>query len=283
MNDAINHPEAAQLVDSLVASGGGLVSYEFGAPGRQIAVAAGAHLAARTGTSLTVIDFRHLLSQIRATVAELHPDLTCTPMPAGEAVQYPERHTGGVLVVHTDLLHDPGTREALLARAGTADRLIVASRADVDESMLNALPSPRSRFVVSARAPMPPVHPNASSPKIRRRFEAASGTSYSDGFAEMRERQERFVRQLKQGAPGEHDTVGVEEFTEAVSFEELTKAVQNADPAELRRRIARVQEQQGQRAADYPAPATPQQVTRDHGQEQSAAHQQQGSQGIGLT
>ncbi|MCX4827036.1 hypothetical protein OG883_46215 [Streptomyces sp. NBC_01142] len=280
MNDAINHPEAAQLVDSLVASGGGLVSYEFGAPGRQIAVAAGAHLAARTGTSLTVIDFRHLLPQIRATVAELHPDLTCTPMPAGEAVQHPERNTGGVLVVHTDLLHDPGTREALLARAGAAESLIVASRADVDESVLNTLPGPR--FVVSARALMPPSPPNASGPGIHRRFEAAIGTSYSDGFAEMRERQERFVRQLKQGTPGEHDTVGAEESTETVSVEEFTKAVQNADPDELRRRIARVQEQQGQRAADYPAPAAPQQVTRDH-QEQSAAHQQQGPQGIGLT
>lgn len=32
MNDAIDHPEAAQLVDSLVASGGGHVAYEFGAP-----------------------------------------------------------------------------------------------------------------------------------------------------------------------------------------------------------------------------------------------------------
>ena len=281
MNDAINHPEAAQLVDSLVASGGGLVSYEFGTPGRQIAVAAGAHLAARTGTSLTVIDFRHLLPQFRPTVTELHPDLTCTLMSVGEAVQHPERNTGGVLVVHTDLLHDPGTREALLARAGTADRLIVASCAYADESVLNTLPGPR--FVVSARSLMPPVPPNASGPEIRRRFEAAIGTPYSDGFAEMRERQERFVRQLKQGAPDRHDTVGVEEFTETVSFEEFTKAVQNADPDELRRRIARVQDQQGQRVADYPAPGPPQQVNRDHGQEQSAAHQQQGPQGIGLT
>ncbi|MEH6376249.1 hypothetical protein V7793_18255 [Streptomyces sp. KLMMK] len=271
MNDAINHPEAAQLVDSLVASGGGLVSYEFGAPGRQIAVAAGAHLAARTGTSLTVIDFRHLLPQIRAIVAELHPDLTCRLMPAGEAVQHPERNTDGVLVVHADLLHDPGT----------ADRLIVASCADVDEPVLNTLAGPR--FVVSARALMPPVPANASAPEIRRRFEAFIGTPYSDRFTERRERQERFVRQLKQGDPGEHDRVGVEEFTEAFSFEELTRAVQNADPDELRRRIARVQEQQGQRTAGYPAPGSPQQVTRDHGQEQSAAHQQQGPQGIGLT
>ena len=154
MNDAINHPEAAQLVDSLVASGGGLVSYEFGAPGGQIAVAAGARLAAHTGTTLTVIDFRHLLPQIRAIVAELQPDLPWTPMAAGEAVRHPERNTGGVLVVHADLLHDPDTRKALRVRAAVADRLIVASRTGLDESMLGTFPGPR--FVVSVREPTPP-------------------------------------------------------------------------------------------------------------------------------
>ncbi|WP_435059665.1 hypothetical protein [Streptomyces sp. bgisy060] len=278
MNDAIDHPEAAQLVDSLVASGGGHVAYEFGAPGRQIAVAAGAHLAARTGMPLTVIDFRHLLPQIRTTVTELHPDLICTPMAAGEAVQHPERNTGGVLVVHADLLHDPGTREALLARAAAADRLIVASRSDTDTSVLRTLPGPR--FAVSARAPRPPVPPKASGPDIHRRFAAAIGTSYPDRFAELEERQQRFVRQLKQGTPGEHYTAGAEEFTETVSFEDLAEAVQNADPDELRRRIARLHDQQGQRAAANPAP---QQTTRDHGQAQSAAHQQQGYQRPGLT
>ncbi|MEU3657736.1 hypothetical protein AB0E67_34265 [Streptomyces sp. NPDC032161] len=183
MNDAIDHPEAARLVDSLVASGGGHVAYEFGAPGRQIAVAAGAHLAARTGMPLTVIDFRHLLPQVRTTVTELHPDLAWTPMSAGEAVQHPERNTGGVLVVHADLLHDPGTREALLAQAAAADRLIVASRSDTDASVLHTFPGPR--FAVSARAPMPPVPPKASGPDIHRRFAAAIGTSYPDRFAEL--------------------------------------------------------------------------------------------------
>ncbi|MFJ5951445.1 hypothetical protein [Streptomyces noursei] len=242
MNDAINHPEAAQLVDSLVTSEGGLVSYELGAPGRLIAIAAGAHLAVRTGTPLTVIDLRPLLPQYRHTVAELYPDLTYTPMTAGEAVQHPEHDTGGVLVVHTDVLHhNPSTREALLARVGAAGRLIVASRTDVDESVLNALRSPHSRLVVSVRNP--PV-PNDASPEIRRRFEGMGFENFAETFAEV---------------------------------------VQHTDPAELRQRIARVQELQGQRAADYPAPTAPQQVTCDHGQEQSAAHQQQGSWGIGLT
>ncbi|MER5372689.1 hypothetical protein [Streptomyces sp. NPDC002553] len=271
MNDVIDHPEAARLVDSLVASGGGHVTYDFGAPGRQIAVAAGAHLAARTGMPLTVIDFKHLLPQIRTTVTELHPTLACTPMSAGEAVLHPERNTGGVLVVHADLLHDRGTREALLARAAAADRLIVAGHAN-DASALHTLPGPR--FAVSARAPMPAAPPNASGPDTNRRSGEAIGTSYR--FAELRDRQQRFVRQLKQGTPGEHDTAGAEEFTETVSLEEIAEAVQNADPDELRRRIARLQDQ---RAAD----PTPQQAIRDHGQAQSAAHQQQGHQSLGLT
>lgn len=266
MNEAIDHPEAAQLIDSLVDSGGGIIAYEFGAPGRQIAIAAGAHLAARTGTSLTAIDFRHLLPQIYATVADLHPDLACTPMSVGEAVQHPERNTGGVLVVHADLLHDPGTREALLARAAAADRLIVASRADTEDSVLNTLPGPR--FAVRAL-------PAAL------RSEVSVGTSPPPWRAEMRERKERFIRQIRQGAPGAHDPVGVDEFD--VSFEELTEAVQNTDPDEFRRRIARLQDQQGQRAAAHPVPGAPQQITRDHGQAQSAAHQQQGHQSRGLT
>ncbi|MFF7115414.1 hypothetical protein ACFY91_24325 [Streptomyces albogriseolus] len=268
MNDAIDHPEAAQLVDSLVASAGGHVAYEFGAPGRQIAVAAGAHLAARAGMPLTVIDFRHLLPQIRTTVTELYPDLACTPMSAGEAVQHPERHRGGVLIVHADLLHDPGTREALLARAAAAHRLIVASRADTDEPVLNTLPGPRYRV----RA-LPTVPRSDSDPGNYRRFEAEVGT-HPHWLADLREHKERLIRQIKQGAAGAHEPVTFEEFD--ISSEELNKAVQNADPDELRRRIARLQDQQGQRATAHPAPSAPQQITRDHGQAQSAAHQQQG-------
>ncbi|MFF8617181.1 hypothetical protein [Streptomyces sp. NPDC015350] len=276
MSDPIDHPEAAQLVDALVDSGGGIVAYEFGAPGRQIAVAAGAHLAARTGTSLTVIDFRHLLPQVRTTVAELHLDLVCTPMSAGEAVQHPERNTGGVLVVHADFLHDPGTREALLARAAAADRLIVASCADTEEPVRNTFPGPR--FTVRA---LPAVPRSDSGPGIHKRFEAAVGTSSPPWLAEMRERQERFVRQLKQGAPGAHDLVGFEEFD--VSFEELTEAVQTADPDELRRRIAQIQQQHSQRATGSPAPDAP--PPRDHGHSEghAAAQHQQGSRGISPT
>lgn len=232
MNDAFNvstHAEAAQLVDSLVAAGGGLVSYEFGAPGREIAVAAGAQLAADSGRSLTVIDFRHLLPQVGATIAELHPDLLCTLLPVGEAIEHPERITGGVLVVHTDLLHDAETREVLLARAGTADSLIVAARADVAESVLNALPGPR--FAVSARDLMQRPGRLDATPGIDMRFVAVSGRN---PVAELRERQERSI-----------GPVDPENSTETVSFEEFAEAMQNADPGQLRRDIERAEEQQG--------------------------------------
>ncbi|MFI0813528.1 hypothetical protein [Streptomyces echinatus] len=279
MNDAIDHPEAARLVDSLVASGGGILSYELGAPGRQIAIAAGAHLAARAGAPLTVIDFNHLLPQIRAPVAEVHPDLACTPLSVGEAVQYPEHHSDGVLVMQAYFLNDFATREALLARASAADRLIVATRADLEEPAVNTLPGPR--YVVRAHDLMPPGLRNGSSPGIYERYRAAAGTPLSRWLADVGERKERFIRQIKQGAPGAHDPVGFEEFD--VSAEDLAEALQNADPDELRRRIARLQDQQGQRAAAHPAPAAPQQITRDHGQAQSAAHQQQSHQSPGLT
>ncbi|MER5888063.1 hypothetical protein ABT160_29950 [Streptomyces sp. NPDC001941] len=276
MNDAIDHPEAAQLVDSLVAAGGGLVAYDVGAPGREIAVAAGARLAARTGTTLTVIDFRHLLPQAGAIVAREQPDLSFTPLPAAEAVRHPERNTGGVLVVHADLLHDPDTCEALLQRAEAAGSLIMASHTGPDESLLGALPGPR--FVVSAPGTMPPAQPNTPAPEIHWRIPAANGTSPADSiFAGMAQRRERMIRQLQQEvldarAPGtgEDSSTALGELTEA-------------DLAELASLLARVQRQQAQRAADYPDPGPEHKPTHDHGQAQATAHQQQGPQGISRT
>ncbi|MFD6329218.1 hypothetical protein ACFWGI_06515 [Streptomyces niveus] len=269
-----------KLVDSLVASGGGLVSYELGAPGKEIALAAGAHLAARTGTSLTVIDLSAVLPQLRATAAELHLDSDCRFMSVGEAVRHPQRNTGGVLVVFSiDFPHLPDTREALLARAHAADRLIMASPAHIDESVLNAFPGPR--FVMSDSALMPPASANTPGPQIHVQFQAAIDTSVSERFAELRERHERFVRQLKQGAPGELNR-GAPGEHDTEDLEQILKAVENADPDELQRRIARIQEQHARRAANRPAPGLPLPVTRDNGQEQST-HQQQGPRGIGLT
>ncbi|WP_457470128.1 hypothetical protein [Streptomyces sp. TE4109] len=188
-----------------------------------------------------MIDFHHLLSQVRAVITELDPHLPCTLLPVGEAVEHPERFTGGILVIHTDLLRAPG-REALLARAGTADSLIVAARADVDDSVLNTLPGTRSaRFVLSAREPMQRPGRLDAMPGIDMRFEAVSGNTNADPFAEAKD---RFIRQLKQGAPATNNPVDPKEFTGIVSFEERLEAVRTADPDEIRR--------DSQRAADSP-------------------------------
>jgi hypothetical protein len=145
MNEALSHPEAAQLIDSLVASGGGHLSYSLGAPGREMTVAAGARLAAANGTPLTVVDFRHLHAQIRSIVAGLHPDLPCTVLSAGEAAQQ-SRSPEGVWVVHTELLRAPSIRDALLTLARNADTLITAGRDDLGEPLPDALAAPRFVF-----------------------------------------------------------------------------------------------------------------------------------------
>ncbi|WP_440581235.1 hypothetical protein [Streptomyces sp. PT19] len=140
MNDV--HPEAVQVIDSLVASRGGHLSYSIGAPGRETAVAAGARLAAESGTPLTVIDFRHLQAHIRSIVNDLHPDLPCTVLAAGEAVQQ-TRGSQGVWIVHTDLLRAPGIRDALLPLARAADKLITVGRDDRGEPLPDAVAAPR--------------------------------------------------------------------------------------------------------------------------------------------
>ncbi|MER6847027.1 hypothetical protein AB0A81_26465 [Streptomyces flaveolus] len=145
MNEVLSHPEAAQLIDSLVASGGGHLSYSIGAPGREMTVAAGARLAAANGTPLTVVDFRHLHAHIRSIVAGLHPDLPCTVLSAGEAAQ-PSRSPEGVWVVHTELLRAPSIRDALLTLARNADPLITAGRDDLGEPLPDALAAPRFVF-----------------------------------------------------------------------------------------------------------------------------------------
>ncbi|WP_331732382.1 hypothetical protein OG613_47905 (plasmid) [Streptomyces sp. NBC_00015] len=277
MTDVLTHPEAAQLVDSLVASGGGLVSYAFGAPGRQIAAAAGARLAADSGTSLTVVDFRHLLPQMRSVVDEVRPGLACTVISAGEAVQQP-RNTEGVLVVHAEVLHDPRTREALLAMAATADSLVVASSDGFDEPALDDLAIPRFVFRPGdLMSPVPQEPPPR--PRLREREPAPPHevpSSRRDLAAPAGERGQRLLRQAGTEA---------ESGQETVNDKELDDLVQNSDPDELSRRIGGIRDQQRQRAADHPAPALAPGVpaARDHGQEQAAAHQQHRPQGPGRT
>lgn len=280
MNDVLTHPEAAQLVDSLVASGGGLVSYGFGAPGRQIAAAAGARLAADSGTSLTVVDSRHLLPQLRKVVDEVSPGLACALISAADAARQP-RSTDGVLVLHAELLHDPRTREALLAMASTADSLIVASSYDFDEPALDALALPRFDFRHSELTP-PIPHEPGQGPGVRERHETVRpsvGSSHPQEqvtawwAAPAGERRQRLLQQISPEAESGQDTL---------SYDEVVQAIQTTDLDEVRRRIERLQEQ-WQRAADHPVPALGpgRPAAHDHGQEQTAAHQQHSPQGPG--
>lgn len=283
MNDVLTHPEAAQLVDALVTSAGGLVSYEFGAPGRQIAVAAGARLAADNGTSLTVVDFRHLLAQNRSVVHAVHPGLACAVISAGEAAQQP-RSTDGVLVVHAEILQDPRTREALLAMAGTADSLIVASAEGFDEPALDALAIPRFVFRPSDLAP-PLPHEPGQGPEVRERHEPARPSVVPPRprdqvaawqAAPARERRQRLLRQISPEAESGQDTL---------THDEVVQAIQNTDPDDVRRRIEQLQEQERQRAAAHPAPALGpgRLAAHDRGQEQATAHQQHRPQSPGRT
>ncbi|MGW6144425.1 hypothetical protein [Streptomyces sp. NPDC055140] len=277
MNDALSDPEAAQLVDSLVASGGGVLSYGLGAGGREIAVAAGALLATDTGTQLMVVDSRLLRHQIRATVTASHPDLTWAFMSIGEAIQYPERNIGGVLVITADLtvdrLRNPGILEALRARADTADRVIVASR-HVDEPVLNAFASQHARFVLSPGVPASPVSyqprhhamaRGADETETVRPSAAPSHVQFPppsieiDLWAGVR-RKQQFIRQLSPAEAPAQDPV---------SYEDLGSVMDSVDPDELRARAEQVRARQRQRAADYPAPPEP-----DPGRPAPQAHEQ---------
>ncbi|MCZ1012270.1 hypothetical protein [Streptomyces lydicus] len=281
MNDVLTHPEAAQLVDSLVASGGGVVSYSFGAPGRQIAAAAGARLAADKGASLTVVDFRHMLAQARSVVDEVRPGLACTLLSAGEAARQ-HRSTGGVLIVHAELLHDPRTRRALLSMAGTADSLIVASKGEFDEPALETLAL--SRFVFRPSDLTPPLsHESGQGPEVRERHDQTSvgpsrprdQTAVWRGVSAREDRQ-RLVPQSSQASASGQDRL---------TYDEVDQAIQDTDPDEVRRRVKQLQDQKQQRTAAHPAPALAptRPVTHDQSLEQAAVHQQHRPQGPGRT
>jgi hypothetical protein len=301
MSDFLTHPEAGPLVDSLVASQGGLLFYEFGAPGREIAVAAGARLAAERGTALTVVAVRHLLPQARSVVEDVRPGLTCTLLPPGEAVQRPHQAVDGVLVLHVDLLQDPGTREALLAMAGSAGNVVVASGGGAGEAALNTLHLARFvlRQAASAAQPAPGGTPSPATGQQRQSTGPGIATSRPHAPeapwrpASVGQREQRLLRQnSRQAEPPNVEEVTLDgsrempvgqgqALTAAASLEGLRDAVAD-NPEGLRQRIARVTAQQEQRTAGYPAPGVPQRLGRDHGQEQSAAHQQQSPRGIGL-
>jgi hypothetical protein len=300
MSDFLTHPEAGPLVDSLVASQGGLLFYEFGAPGREIAVAAGARLAAERGTALTVVAVRHLLPQLRSVVEDVQPSLTCTLLPPGEAVQRPHQAVDGVLVFHVDLPQDPGTREALLAMAGSAGNVVVASGGGAGETALNTLHLARFVLRQAASAAQPEPGGTTCCPATGQQLQSTDPGVVSSHAPEAPwrpasagQREQRLLRQnSRQAEPPDVEEVTLDgsrempvgqgqALTAAAGLEGLRDAVAN-NPEGLRQRLARVNAQQEQRTAGYPAPGVPQRLGRDHGQEQSAAHQQQSPRGIGL-
>lgn len=283
-SSVLKDPRIAGIVDSLVAAGGGRVTYDTGCGGREMFIAAGAHLAAETGAQLTILEARVLHSEVRAFVRELQPDVRSAVISADEAALQPAGSVTGVLAVHADVLRDSDVREPLLAMARSADHLVVA-RHDYSDTTLDSLATPG--LVLRRHDLMPPVTQNPGPrPGVAERREAATrpGTIASGPRAlaaarlwtrlSSEERKQRFIRQLKQSA--EQDRLEFDEFAELVL---------NADPDEVRRRLEQLQDQQRQRAAEYPGPGHPpgQDHGQDHGQEQAAAHQQQRPQGPGRT
>lgn len=245
----LNHPRIAEVVDTLVAAGGGRVTYDTGGGGREMLIAAGAQLAAETRAPLTIVEARVLHSEIRAFVREMQPDIRCAVISADEAALQPAGSVNGVLAVHADVLRDADVRQPLLAMAHSADHLVVA-RHDYSDTTLDALATPG--LVLRLRDLMPPgPRPNPVA---------------------VRERKQRFIRQLNAQK-------------DAMSFEDLAEMMQNVDPDEVRNRIAQIQEKYAGLSElarqQLAAPRT--RDAREHGQEQSAAHQQQGSQRPGLT
>ncbi|MFC8019105.1 hypothetical protein [[Kitasatospora] papulosa] len=257
-SSVLQHPRIAQAVDSLVAAGGGRITYDTGGGGREILVAAGARLAAQTGTPLTIVEYRHLHAQARFLVREVQPDISSAVISASEAALQPAGSINGVLAVHADVLRDPDVRQPLLAMAHSADHLVLA-RHDDSDTTLDALAIPG--LVLRLRDLMPPA-PRPNPVAVR----------WTSPDAEARK--QRILRQLNRGEQGDGGLV---------SFEEFAAAMQNADPDELRQRIEQMQEQQRQRSADRPTPGPRQQATRDHGQGQSAAHQHHHPRSPGLT
>ncbi|MFI5867098.1 hypothetical protein [Streptomyces sp. NPDC051546] len=257
----LKHPRIAGVVETLVAVGGGRITYDTGGGGREMLLAAGARLAAETNTPLTIVEARHLHSEVRAFVRELQPTVSSAVISAQEAALQPAGSTSGVLAVHADVLRDADVRQPLLTMAHSADHLVVA-RHDDSDTTLDALATPG--LVLRLRDLMPPApRPNPL---------AARWTA-----PEMEERKQRLLRQLNGGVLPERDMT---------SFEEMALAMQQVDPEEVQQRIAQMrQKYEGLVGQQQPAdpPASRPRAARDHGQAQSAAHQQQGHQGLGRT
>ncbi|MGW6144424.1 hypothetical protein [Streptomyces sp. NPDC055140] len=279
----LKYPRISEVVDSLVAAGGGRVTYDTGCGGREMLIAASARLAVETNTPLTIVEGRILHSEVRAFVSELQPDIRCAVISAEEAAWQPAGSITGVLAVHADVLRYADVREPLLAMARSADHLVVA-RHDYSDTTLDSLAAPGLELRYGDLMPTVPQNsgpryaptvPQNSSPRPevfeRRETALRSGAIPEDAPADRRwispsgeARMHRVTRQLDQAS--EQD------------------GPERSDPDEVSRRAEQVRAQQRQRAADYPAPPE-----SDPGRpapqahEQAVVHQQNRPQGPGLS
>ncbi|WP_331732385.1 hypothetical protein OG613_47910 (plasmid) [Streptomyces sp. NBC_00015] len=278
-SSVLKHSRIAEIVNSLVAARGGRVTYDTGCGGREMLIAAGAHLAAETGAQLTIVEARVLHSEVRALVHELQPGIRSAVISADEAALQPAGTTTGVLAVHADVLRNADVREPLLAMAHSADHLLVA-RHDYSDTTLDSLAAPglvlRSEDLMLTATPPPGPRPGAAErrattipPGLYALVAARRSTPPSS-----EERKQRFLQQLNEAS--EEQKLG---------FDELAREVLSEDPAEVRQRLEQLKEQGQQRAADYPAPGPGRPADRGHGhgEEQSAAHQQHRPHGPGRT
>ncbi|MEU3872595.1 MULTISPECIES: hypothetical protein [Streptomyces] len=153
-SSVLKHPRIAEVVETLVAAGGGRITYDVGGGGREMLIAAGARLAAETNTQVTIVEARSLHSDVRAFVREVQPEARSAVISAEEAALQPVGSINGVLAVHADVLRDADVRKPLLAMAHSADHLLVA-RHDYSDTTLDALATPG--IVLRLRDLMPPA------------------------------------------------------------------------------------------------------------------------------
>lgn len=262
-SSVLKHPRIAETVETLVAAGGGRITYDVDCGGRETLLAASARLAAETNAPLTIVEARSLQSDVRAFVREVQPEARNAVISAEEAALQPTGSINGVLTVHADILRDADVRKPLLAMAHSADHLLVA-RHDYSDTTLDALATPG--LVLRLRDLMP------SAPRPAPITLTPPPMDMSVAL--------RLVRQANRDVLPDQDIA---------VFDEMAEVLKRADPAEVRQRVgelrskyeATIELARQRRAAT--APTDPSRTPRDHGQEQPAAHQQHRSQEIGRT
>ncbi|MGW3387364.1 hypothetical protein [Streptomyces cinereoruber] len=310
----LRHPLIAQTVATLVAQGGGVVTYDQGMGGRETLVAAAAALAARTGTRLTVVESVVLHDEVRSTIAALQPTVQCTVLSAHDAAQQPAPAPGGVLAVHADQLRNPAVRRPLLDLARAADHLLVVRHAYSDTS-LDDLASPAHTLDQRAFRRLGPI-PNSPgfvaaaqdfdaglpsfTPTLLAPAEPPGGLvewqeSFQDPTSHLMsrtvERKRRLIEQLnRQSAPPPGpegaepiDVADLAEDTHGIDFEGLLAEDTRQTVAAIEKRVAELCEQikrdtQDRAAAPaHPCKAHPQ----DQGQSAAQQHPAPGSQAPG--